>query len=129
MTILSPNCTCKKLTPLEWAVVALSALLLAMTQGCGLRQFTGNTTVHYKVTTPTGIITEASWENNKDEQGVEVKINPLTGEVKLKVDKSGTPSEAITAAAESAAKTQETLAKAIDLIQGLVIKGATKAPF
>ena len=81
---------------------------------------------HYKVTAPTGVITEASWENNKDEQGVEVKINPLTGEVKLKVDKSGTPSEAIAAASEATAKMQETMGKALDLIQQLAIKGATK---
>ena len=105
---------------------AILALLLSATQGCSVRQFSGNTTVHYKVTAPNGVITEASWENNKDEQGVHVKINPLTGEVTLKVDKSGTSPEAIEAASTASLKAQENLSTVLGLIKDLALKAATK---
>lgn len=108
-------------------VLALAgAVLLSATIGCSVKSFTGNTVVRYKVTAPNGVITEASWENNKDEQGVDVRINPLTGEVTLRVEKSGTPSEAVTAAAAAVTQGQGNIGKALDLVKDLAIKGATK---
>jgi len=72
------------------SIIVLAAFLLS---GCA-QMFTASTKASY--TSPDGRI--LTYESNKDFQGIDVYFKDGDKEVKIRVDKSGTP-EAVTAAA------------------------------
>jgi len=78
--------------------------------GCaGVTMFTAKTKA--TVTTPDGFT--ASWESDKEHQGLEAEYDPVTGRFKIKVEKSGTPDAAIAAALQSQTKMIELLGSAL----------------
>lgn len=103
--------------------IGVALALLLSISGC-VGQFTASTTVHYKVTAPSGVITEADWTSNKNEEGINVKIDPKTGEVNLRVNKAGTPEASIAAALENSKEALGLARDAMAIGKAVATKGA-----
>jgi hypothetical protein len=77
--------------------------LLAALSGCA-QMFTAKTKASYKVTSPTGVVTEALYESDKEQVGFDAEIDPTTGKVHVKADKSGTLESVVAAIAAQQAQ-------------------------
>lgn len=94
-------------------IIVLAAFYLSITAGCA-GMYLAKTKATIK--TPEGFT--ASYESDKEYQGLEAEYDPVTKRFKLKVEKSGTPDAAIAAALQSQTKMIELL--------GSALKGAGK---
>lgn len=85
---------------------------IILVTGCGVNMFAASTKVTY--TRPDG--TSASYESNKQQEGLDVSFTEVAGKptsVKIHVDKATTPEEAIKAALEANMGLQDLLKQMI----------------
>jgi hypothetical protein len=105
-------------------VIAALCLLPALS-GCA-DIFANKTTASYVITRPDGTKTEIHWSSAKAEEGLRAKLNPLTGEIDVKVDKASTQADVIQATVAQHEAAARILEAAAPLIKALAITAATK---
>lgn len=108
------------LAPWQWTIIAL-ALLFAL-GGCGYSQYAGKTTASYEKSTEGAI--KIIFESDKEENGLDAKVDPKTGEIRVKVAKAGAQESAVAAALESNKAALEIIKELMPLLKA----AATKTP-
>ena len=104
------------LSPYGWGAIAL-AILLSMSAGCGVSQYTASTKVTYDGKT-------WFYESNKNQEGLKAKLNK-DGSAEIETTAS-TPEAAIAAALQSNLELQKQIGALLQVLLPMAKAAATK---